>query len=249
MSRFMRTSLIAILCIACMAPVSVQAEDSVGFVVYLKGTARIERGTQVINAAVKTPLLKGDLLRTDKQSYIKILFNDDTIITVSEKSKFSVDKYLYDSQRKQSQSLYRLIVGRLRVIVGRATLKVTTDTAIAGARGTVFDITYDPATGTTSLSVFEGTVELKNAKPGVKGMQLVPAGYGSSVSGNEPPKPPAPIAPMGKGPDAMLPPIEQPIAPVVVSDFVINMGNGSEAPQVNQGPPGYTKAGLRIVFP
>ena len=249
MKSFSRTCMIMLIALVWLAPLSARAEDPVGFIVSLKGTAHIERGRQSITASIKAPLLKGDTISTEAKSYIKILFNDDTIITVSEKSRFSIDQYLYDALHKQTQSLYRLFVGKLRVIVSRATLKVTTDTAIAGVRGTVFEISYDSATNTTTLNVFEGSIELKNIKPSVKGAQIVTAGQGSSVTGNEPPKPPAPLPARGKGGEAMLPAIEQPVAPVGTNEFVINTGQGTGAPKVTQAPPGYTKTGLHIVFP
>lgn len=240
--------LVTILAVA-FAPLAASAQDSVGFVVYLKGAAEIQRGGQKLRAEVKSALQKGDVIRTEKKSIVKILFNDDTILTVSEKSRFSVDQYLYDAERKQSQSLFKLIMGKLRVVVGRTTLKVTTDTAIAGARGTVFEIAYDAATNTTSLNVYEGSVELRNVKPGVKGLQIVNAGQGSSVTGNEPPRTPSPLPGGAHGGEVMLPGVEQPPAPVVVNEFVINTGRGAAAPPVHQTPPGYTKTGLQIVFP
>jgi hypothetical protein len=248
MRQIIRACLVVTVLAAGLLPNPVSAQDAIGFVVYIKGTAQIERGPQVIKADVKTPLLKGDIVKTEKKSLVKILFNDDTILTVSEKSRFSVDQYLYDTERKQSQSLFKLIVGKLRVIVGKSALKITTDTAIAGARGTVFEIAYDAATNTTSLNVYEGSVELRNIKPGVKGMQIVNAGQGSSIRGSEPPKPPAPLPGGAQGNEVMLPGVEQPIAPVVVNEFVINNGRGS-APPVHQTPPGYTKSGLHVVFP
>jgi hypothetical protein len=136
---------------------------------------------------------------TRDKSRVKMLFRDDSILTLGANSKLVIKKYLYNPQSKRVESIYELADGRLRSVVGGAGFKVTTPTAFAAARGTIFTVAYNMETGTTEITVVEGSVEVKNINAEVAGSQVVAAGQSTTVAGNKPPTPPTPADPKGAG--------------------------------------------------
>lgn len=250
----MRKKIIVLIALlSLLTPLAVFGEEKMGDVVFLKGAARIERGGKSINIALKTPVMQGDTITTQDESMVKILCTDDSVLTINPLTKFSISEYLYMTQQQRSQSVFKLLFGKVRAVVGRAVMKVFTDTAVAGVRGTVFDIWVDSATHTTYVAVIEGKVELRNANPAIKGVLVITGGNLSSVTSGQPPTPLVPIPPQPGGtggqsggagnnlPDPLAPP-----APHLLS-------GGQEIPVnppiLHQPPPTHTQVGIHVVFP
>ena len=168
------------------------AVDKAGDVVSVRGKAVIERKAGNEDARVRAALMESDNIVTRDRSRIKMLFRDDSILTLGANSKLVIRKYLYNPQSKRAESIYELADGRLRSVVGSSGFKVTTPTAFAAARGTVFTIAYNVETGTTEITVLEGSVEVRNINAEVAGSQVVTAGQSSTITGNKPPTKPKP---------------------------------------------------------
>jgi hypothetical protein len=170
------------------------AADKAGDVVLVRGKAQIERSTGTVPAQIKAALLESDSVATRSRSRVKMLFRDDSILTIGSNSRLVIKKYLYNPKNKKAESLYELADGKLRSVAGGPGFKVVTPTAFAAARGTLFTVSYDPETGTTTINVTEGAVEVRNVDTGVEGVQVVKAGESTSVKANEPPTTPVPSA-------------------------------------------------------
>jgi hypothetical protein len=161
--------------------------DKAGDVVSIRGNAVVERKSKELEAEKKLVLLEMDNVTTREKSRLKMLFRDDSILTLGALSRLSVSQYLYSPADKRSESVYELLDGKLRAVVGNANLSVKTPTAFAAARGTIFVIWYDPVTNTTTLAVLEGSVLIKNVDGSVGGEQTLSAGQMTKVAGNNPP--------------------------------------------------------------
>lgn len=238
-------------------PVVSHGADEVADVIYVRGQAEILRGEQRISCELKTPLLQNDAITTAAKGTVKVLFKDNSILTIAPDSSMSISKYLYDSTQQQSQSLFKLLYGKLRAVVGRSSLKIETSTAVAGTRGTVFDIWVDVATNTTYVSVIEGAVELKNILAEIEGAQIVTAGNTSSVTSGQPPLPPTTTPPQpggdqggasGQG-DGNLPVPEPPQGPGTLSGPQTGGQIITNNPPIHQTPKSSTKVGINVVFP
>ncbi len=96
------------------------------------------RGESRDNAEAQMDLLMKDTVETDKQSRTKLYFKDDSILNLGELSKVEVEKYIYSPEKQRSKSIYRLIDGSIKVVVGRSDLEVHTAATVASARGTAF---------------------------------------------------------------------------------------------------------------
>jgi hypothetical protein len=169
------------------------AVDKAGDVVSVRGKAVIERKAGKENARVSSALLESDNIVTREKSRIKMLFRDDSILTLGANSKLVIKKYLYSPQSKRAESIYELADGKLRAAVGGSGFKVTTPTAFAAARGTVLVVSYNAETNTTQITVLEGSVEVRNVNAEIPGSQIVGAGQSTTVTGNKPPTTPRPV--------------------------------------------------------
>ena len=238
-------------------PLSGWAADKAGGVVYVRGTGLIERQAKFHKAVLKADVLETDKVLTRERSRMKLLFRDDSILTLGANSKLVVKKYLYSPASKRAESIYELADGRLKAVVGGAGFRVTTPTAFAAARGTVFVIWYDSASNTTGLAVTEGSVDFGSNNPNVPGTRTVGAGQMSSITGDGPPTPPGPIGGDASGilSDLGEPGLPDPPGPDIpilqlVDDFREQTGCLPGAPPIDQQP-GSTKTmvNVNIMFP
>jgi hypothetical protein len=198
---------------SALTAVPVAAVEKAGDVVAVRGKAVIERKAGKVDARIAAALMESDNIVTRDKSRIKMLFRDDSILTLGANSKLIIKKYLSSTDPKRAESIYELADGRLRSVVGGQGFKVTTPTAFAAARGTVFTVTYNMETGTTEISVLEGSVEVRNINADVAGSRIVRAGQSTTVSGDKPPTPtkPTDLKDTGDGDDVgwLPPPIGQ----------------------------------------
>jgi len=188
----MKNIFIIIMALTAMVsyPFIVSAADTAGNVVSVRGSAFIEREASDISAKIKDTLLEKDQVRTEDRSRIKMLFRDDSILTLGSNTKLVVSQYLYSPEEKRAESIYELIDGKLRTVVGNAGLTVKTPTAFAAARGTIFIIWYDRDRQATGIAVIEGEVEIRSINPDLKDTLLLKAGNLSYVYNGESPQEP-----------------------------------------------------------
>ncbi len=142
-----------------------------GNIVTVKKDVYVINGDSRVKAEVRHPLVKGDAVETGKASRAKILFADDSILSLGEMSRVEVDEYLADSSKDRSKSIYDLIDGSMRVVVGRSDLEIHTPTAVAAARGTSFQI-WSEGEGRrlrTCSKVYGGQVKFRNKDGEIKG--------------------------------------------------------------------------------
>jgi len=249
-----KTYIAAALMFAALLPLSARAADKAGDVVYVRGTGLVERQAKFHKAVLKAAVQETDNVLTRERSRMKLLFSDDSILTLGANSKLVVKKYLYNPKSKRAESIYELADGRLKAVVGGAGFKVTTPTAFAAARGTVFVIWYDTATNTTQVAVTEGSVDFGNLN--VPGTQTIGAGQMSSITGDGPPAPPGPIDGDASGilSDLGEPGLPDPPGPDIpilqlVDDFREQTGSLPGAPPIDQQPANITRVNLNLVFP
>ncbi len=239
-----------------LAPAAALAADKAADIVYLKGAAVIERQARTLKAQLRGALFESDAIATRERSRAKMLFKDDSIVTLGAKSRLVVKKYLYDPAAKHAESVYELADGKLKAVVGGGAFKVTTPTAFAAARGTVFVVWYVPATGTTGIGVLEGAVSFGGIAGGPE--LTVTAGMMSTLTAGGEPTPLAPFDPAAgdgvvselfetPGPDLALPEgrIEQ------IRLELLEQASAVATPPVDIQPAASTRTSVRVtvLFP
>lgn len=168
-------------------------EQQVGRFVQMKGTATIQRGQKQIPAEVKAGIIASDSITTGSASRAKLLFIDDSVLTLSDKSKLVVREFIH-SKGEQGKSVFNLLDGKMRSVVGRTKFEVHTPTAVAAARGTViyFDVGMVNNQSYSKIICLEGKVEIRNSISTVAGQVTLTPGTMVVVRANEPP--PQPVA-------------------------------------------------------
>jgi hypothetical protein len=152
------------------------ASDNAGQVLAVKKDVYRIRGNAQDNAKPKMGLLMKDAVSTDKDSRTKLFFNDDSILNIGELSRVEIEEYLYSPEKQRSKSVYKLIDGSVKVIVGRSDLEVHTASAVAAARGTKFIMFKESGikaadkkskSDKTCLMTLEGKVEFRLKKEAI----------------------------------------------------------------------------------
>ena len=175
------------------------AAEVAGEVAFVRGPVQLLRGEARMTAVLRMPVMQGDAVVTGDAAVAKLLMRDDSVFTVYPDSRLDINEYVYDPAKKRAQSVLKLLLGKLRAVISRATVSLSTRTAVAGIKGTVLDIWYDAGAQTTWLAVYEGSAEIRNIRTEIKGVRVVKAGQMTSVPVNEAPRPVQPIPAKKRG--------------------------------------------------
>lgn len=169
------------------------AENQAGRFVQLRGSATIERGKARISAKVKDGIVASDTITTGDKSRAKLLFIDDSVLTLSDNSKLVVKEFIH-SKGEKGKSVFNLLDGKMRSVVGKTRFEVHTPTAVAAARGTViyFDVGRVNNQSFSRIICLEGNVQIRNVVTTITGQVTLTPGTMVIVRANEPPPPPAP---------------------------------------------------------
>ena len=184
------TLLMAALWAVSTAQAAVSEKSKVGSVVHLRGTATISRAETNLSAKVRDTIELRDIISTGARSRAKLLFVDESILTLSSGSKASVKEFV-SSREGGGASIFNLLEGSMRAVVGKNKFEVHTPTLVAAARGTVIDFTSGMLNGKpyTTVTVLEGTVTVQSTDPNMPGTITLKAGQSITLfSGTNPNK-------------------------------------------------------------
>jgi hypothetical protein len=175
---------------ACFTVISAvtMAADKAGEVRALKGKASIVRAGIIHPVAIRDSVVLADTVETDTDSRAKILFVDDSMLTLGERSRLMVREYLLGDDKKRGQSVFNLIDGKVRVIVGKNKFEVQTPTAVAAARGTV--LVAWTKQDSSCIAVFRGIVDASNRDTSIKGTSAISEDNMSCIDVGKPPTAP-----------------------------------------------------------
>lgn len=191
-----KAALIFLAATVSMTASSYADDRQAGRFVQLRGSATIERGKSRLSAKLKDGIIASDAIFTGDASRAKLLFIDDSVLTMSENSKLVVQEFIY-SKGDQGKSVFNLLDGKMRSVVGKTRFEVHTPTAVAAARGTViyFDVGMVNNQSYSKIICLEGTVQIRNIVSTVTGQVTLTPGTMVVVKANEPPPPPVPTPP------------------------------------------------------
>ena len=170
------------------------AATGVGTILKVRKDVYRIRNSDRSPAKPQMPLFMNDSVETGKQARTKMSFTDNSIIHLGELSRMEVQEYIYSKLKKKSKSIYRLVDGSLRVVVGRSDLKIHTRSAVVAARGTEFVLWIGAERGKmfTGVIMIEGETTAESIVDGVKGKETIRKGQMCRIFLNEPPEKPRP---------------------------------------------------------
>ena len=131
---------VAALIIGLITAVSAWAD--IGSVTESSGTAIIKRGKDTIQIVKGTEIKTNDKIET-KNGKVKIVFKDDTNVTVTESSSLIIDDFVYDPKSGAGKLGLKAAAGTVRYVSGAIAkdpknVKINTPTAAIAVRGTDF---------------------------------------------------------------------------------------------------------------
>lgn len=165
-------------------PMAANAE-SVGFIAKVRGVVEVSAGgsTSWSAAAVDRDIEIGDVIRTGVDSEAKLLFDDDTTLTVADETELVIDEFVVGPRATEDPSVIQLVSGHVRTRVGEAfggttRLEMHTPTAVIGVKGTIFDCwVYDEEQKVNTLCCTrEGRIFIRNIDTTIGGSFEPPVG-------------------------------------------------------------------------
>ena len=114
----------------------------IGSVTEASGTAIVKRGKDTIQIVKGTEIKTNDKVET-KNGKVKIVFKDDTNVTVTESSTLVIDDFVYDPKSGAGKLGLKAAAGTVRYVSGAIAkdpknVKINTPTAAIAVRGTDF---------------------------------------------------------------------------------------------------------------
>jgi hypothetical protein len=181
-SRIRRLSGASVL-VGALLMASLAAAQEVGTVAAVDGVGQIGTGGAWAPATIGSAVHRGDQLRTGTPGRMRIVFQDDSVLALSESSFVTVNEQVFNPATGKAKSFMELLQGKINAVVSdyyhRAgnTYEIKTVTAVAGVRGTEFSMTYNPDQDLTEVVGISGHVEVHS--------MIDPAGPGVLLTANE----------------------------------------------------------------
>ena len=181
------------------------AQDTIGQVTDVTGSAKLERGGIEVDATPSMPIKVRDKLRTTAKSKLTVTFRDGSKLVLSESSSYTIDEYSIAATTRIRASI-ALWAGHLRAIVSTAAggvpdFQVHTPNAVAAVRGTEFETAFiadrpcpedRSCMRYTTVGVFHGVVAVANIASPAQSVQVT-EGYETTVACESPATSPAPL--------------------------------------------------------
>jgi mannose/fructose/N-acetylgalactosamine-specific phosphotransferase system component IIB len=154
-----------------MSPV--QAEDVGQFNQVVNQVDHLRQGqAPPLPAKVQSGVANQDQVHTREKSMAVVQFVDDSTMTISPKSKVTIEDYMYDAGKGQTQGTVKVLQGVVESVIPttdrlqKKDLKILTTTAIAGIRGTRLVTVANPeGPGKPDSTVFYVIPDPKRVKP------------------------------------------------------------------------------------
>jgi hypothetical protein len=135
----------ALLTAALLAPLVALAQ---GQVQHLSGTLHVQRADGSIRLlSEKSPVLQGDVVSTERDSYAQIRMTDGGQITLRPNTQIRIEGYQFSEKEPEKDSfIFALLKGGMRAVTGlvgkrgnQDAYRLRTATATVGIRGTDFN--------------------------------------------------------------------------------------------------------------
>ncbi len=172
-----------------------QGSDAVGGVIVVRGAAATVThagASASAQPAVKQALFAHDRIETGRQSTVKALFRDDSLLTVGERTLLELADYVYDADRRIRRVMLVLAHGVVRALVGQAfagpasMFSIQAGSATVAAHTTYFVVWIDQEgtgvvnIGTSGLVQFSAGGQTMAVKPGH--FSIAPVGQPPRIS-------------------------------------------------------------------
>lgn len=143
------TSYVVALLIVTFYAANAFAAVTAGTVTYLSGPLFAKKADGSVKTLSNNSVVEpGDTLITEKRTYARIKFNDNSEVTLRPESQFKIEAFSYDQAKpEKDKAVYDLVKGGLRALTGHIgkrgdpdSYKMKTPPAVIGIRGTIYEV-------------------------------------------------------------------------------------------------------------
>lgn len=130
--------------LAFLSGEALAAQENIGSVKTLQGTAHILREGASFPAETGMTLRQGDLLKTGRNSSLGIILRDDTLLSLGSNTELEINEFLFDPAEESLSLIVRMVRGIASYVSGKIaqlapeTVKFETPVGMIGVRGTRF---------------------------------------------------------------------------------------------------------------
>lgn len=127
----------------------------------IRNDVRSVTGAKTQKIALGDQVFQNELVRTGQDSLARIVFIDETNMSVGPQSEVKLDKFVYDPDGNAKAAVFNATKGAFRFFSGNSDHKaygVQTPQAVIGVRGTVYDVQV--INGLTKVVLVEGAVNV-----------------------------------------------------------------------------------------
>jgi hypothetical protein len=122
------------------SPAQAAADDPIGNVATLTGSATVVRNKNSIPLKLQDDIFLNDVLQTSANSTLGVTFSDATTFNLTANAKITVDNFVYEDGGKQNAALFDIAKGTVAFVAAAVAktgdMKISTPTATLGIRGT-----------------------------------------------------------------------------------------------------------------
>lgn len=143
-------------------------ESPVGAIEEVQGNATVTRADGTVETIkIGTPIYEGDIIETDAQGAVNIVFLDQTSMAISENARMAVDDYTFNPETESGTTNFSVLRGLFVFtsgLIGRDdpdNVKIETPVGSIGIRGTIIAGEIAPG-GESKISVLEGAIVITN---------------------------------------------------------------------------------------
>jgi hypothetical protein len=133
-------------------------DKSVGQVATLNGHASVTRGSvAAVALKIADHIFENDTLQTDQNSALGITFDDETTFSLSANTRIVVDKFVYEEGASGNAASFHVATGTAAFVASLVAktgdMKVSTDSATLGIRGTTGVVEVPAGAGTAAPTI------------------------------------------------------------------------------------------------
>ncbi|HYD78622.1 MAG TPA: FecR domain-containing protein [Paucimonas sp.] len=170
----------------------VYAASIAGTVTHLSGPLLAKKADGAVKVlSVKSSVESGDTLVTEKDTYARVKFIDNSEITLRPGSQLKIDSFVFDEQKQENDNaFFSLVKGGLRAVTGalgkrsKERFGMNTPTATIGIRGTIFVAEYVPPDAAAVASYLNASVAAAGDAIGpLEPLRLAQSGLGAPGGG------------------------------------------------------------------
>jgi hypothetical protein len=152
--------------LVAMQPARAEFKPSEAKITYMKGKVEVQRkgSESMVPAAMKMTVYPGDMVSTDDGSEAELKLSDGSILKLRDKSKLEIERMEKQKKPVTTINSFKLASGKILGSIRKLSSKnskftVSTPTAVAGIRGTVFGVFVEG--DSTELDVLNGEVAVQ----------------------------------------------------------------------------------------